>query len=546
MRSPLVYLTLTKLKNQIKALLKSPAKLIYGLFLIAMFALVIYSSSFMEEDGGPAVYRDFSEFAAILTLLYTVMFLVVFVNGSAGKASMFTMPDTSLLFPSPVSPRRVLFYGLIKQLGTSLLLGFFLLFQYSWVHQLYGITYGGLLLAVGGYAVSLFAAQLCAMAVYSRSSGKENASHWIKTAVYGSALLYVLAAAFTCRGSLSALLSGEGGLDGLLSEACAFFSDFPGLLFPVSGWISALFGGLLSGNLILAGTGGALLLILFAALVFLIATSKNNYYEDALQGAETAQSLVTAQKEGQFQETAPKHVRLGKIGLKKGWGASAIYYKHKVENRRSGVFCLSSMSLLFAVIIIAFSFFMQGLEDADDGILIGVFAMGTYMQLFSVALGRFNRELTKPYLYLLPEPPLKKLLYALLESLVSEGVEAVLIFIPVGLILHASPLDILGCIVARFSFGLLFTAGNVLVERVFGMVKSKGLILLFYFLSLLVLSIPGIVLGISLSILFGLLPGLSLGFLPAFLGMAVPNALLSLLVLFLCRNLLQYADLTNR
>ena len=36
---------------------------------------------------------------------------------------------------------------------------------------------------------------------------------------------------------------------------------------------------------------------------------------------------------------------------------------------------------------------------------MGILAMSTYMQLFSVALGRFNRELIKPYIYLIPSRP---------------------------------------------------------------------------------------------------------------------------------------------
>ena len=39
MKSPLVYLTVTKLKNQLIAVVKSPAKLIYAVILVALFAI---------------------------------------------------------------------------------------------------------------------------------------------------------------------------------------------------------------------------------------------------------------------------------------------------------------------------------------------------------------------------------------------------------------------------------------------------------------------------------------------------------------------------
>ena len=278
-----------------------------------------------------------------------------------------------------------------------------------------------------------------------------------------------------------------------------------------------------------------LLLALFGLLLGLVLTCKNNYYEDVLETAETAQSAVTAQKEGQLNEVVPKHVKVGKTGLNKGWGASALYYKHRVENRRSGVFFLSNMALIFDAIIIACAFFMK------DAGLAGVLAMSTYMQLFTVALGRFNRELIKPYIYLLPEPPLKKLLYAIKESLISDALEAVVLFVILGFILEASPVAMAFCVLARISFSLLFTAGNVVVERVFGMVSSKTLIFLFYFLVLIVMALPGIAACVAVSIL---LP--ALGVAGALLALAAVNAAIAVLALWLCRNLLQYAELNSR
>ena len=534
MRSPLVYLTLTKFKNQIKSIFKSPSKLIYGVFLIAILALTAFSGE-KSFSGEP---RALSELTALLSLFYTVMFLMVFLNGSSTNTPMFTLSDVTLLFPAPLRPNRVLFYGLFRQLGVSLLLGFFLLFQYSWLHTLYGISYSGLLLIIAGYALTLFLAQLAAMAVYTRTSGKENAGRTVHLLVYGAAALYVFSAVFACREPLIAMLNGSKDYTALLSAGANFFSTLPGLLFPVSGWAAGIAGGILTGNISLCLLLLALTLVFAAALVLLIVKSKNNFYEDVLQTAETAQSAITAQKEGQLNEAVPKKVRVGRIGLGKGRGASAIYYKHAVENRRSGIFFLSNISLIFVICIIAVSFFMREFEEAA---IISVFSMGTYMQIFSTALGRFNRELMKPYLYLIPEPPLKKLLYAIKESLWNDALEAVIIFVPVAFIINASPLDTAFCILARISFSLLFTAGNVLVERVFGMVSSKVLIMFFYFLALLLMAVPGIVLGAVLMTIAPL-PG----FLGLFLGIIALNIPVSLLVLYLCRNLLQYAELNNR
>ncbi len=69
MKSPLIYLTAVKLKNQLIGVVKSPAKLIYALFLVAIFALSAFSGNSMETGE----FRDFSELVShhdLVLLLY--------------------------------------------------------------------------------------------------------------------------------------------------------------------------------------------------------------------------------------------------------------------------------------------------------------------------------------------------------------------------------------------------------------------------------------------------------------------------------------------
>lgn len=531
MKSPLVYITVRKLKNQLIGVVKSPAKLIYAVLLVALFAFTAFSGGAYDMEE----FRNPQELVAIMTLFYTMMFLMVFASGSSSSNSpMFTLSDVTLLFPAPLSSNKILVYGLVRQLGLSLVLGFFILFQYSWMHGAYGVEPVHLVLIILGYGLTLFFAQLASMASYVRTSGWEKAGKIVRYCVFGAAALYGVWAVLACREELFSLANG-GSYEPLLEKGAAFFATLPGLLFPASGWAAGLIGGIFTADWLQVAVCGGLLAALLALLLGLILTCKNNYYEDVLATAETAQSAVTAQKEGQLNEVVPKNVKVGKTGLGKGWGASALYYKHRVENRRSGVFLFSNMSLLFAGIIIVVSFFMR------DAGLVGILAFSTYMQLFTVALGRFNRELIKPYIYLIPEPPLKKLLYALKESLLTDALEAVLIFVIVGCILGSPPVTVVFCIVTRISFALLFTAGNVLVERVFGMVQSKTLIFLFYFLCLFLMTLPGIGACLAAVVLF---PAFEV--VAALLAMSFVNVLIAVLVLWLCRNLLQYAELNSR
>lgn len=547
MKSPLVYLTVVKLKNQIKEAVKHPAKLIYVIFLAAMLVLTIIG-------GGEAdmKLRPLSELTAIMVLFYSMMFLITFMNGlngGAGNYPMFTLSDVSMLFPSPLKPNKVLFYGLTRQLGLSLLLGFFLLFQYTWLHAAYGLEYVHLVMIVVGYALCLFLGQVCAMAAYTRTSGNENAQRIVRYFVYAITIGFVAWLLYSCAPSLMASVgaSGEELLSAGIFEAVEKGADFLsviGIFFPVSGWSAGVIGGVFTRDYTTVGICALLMAAAFTIALLLVIKNKNNYYEDVLQTAEVAQSAITAKKDGQPAEVTPKKVRMGKTGLGKGSGSNAMFYKHLVENRRSGVFLFSKMTIIFMIITIGcsvmYSFMFN--EDGDNtAALVAVFAMSTYMQLFSESMGRFSWEISKPYIYLIPEPPFKKLLWATAETLVADCVEAVCLFVPVGLIIGLGPLETALCIIARISFALLFTSGNMMVERIFGTVRSKGLILFFYIISLMILAVPGVILGVVL-LSTELVPG-AVGML---LGMIAANAPVAMLVMFLCRNVLQYTEINGR
>lgn len=525
MKRPLAYLLLTRLKNQFLALIRSPGKLIYVLFLIAMLVLVIMTGGQQPDDLQNR--RETGELFAGLFALFLIMFVLLAKRGFDTGASLFNLADVNLVFTAPFRSQAVLVFGLIQQMGTSLLLGLFLVFQYSWLRQLYGIAPGTLLLILLGYALTVFLGQLTAMLLYSIISSNEKWTSLLKVIFYGIIGLYAGWAA------VRLLTAGDG-----LPEAIQILGQHRlTQLFPVAGWVSALIAGAVTAAPALVLKGSLLCTTYLALLVALLLVSRTDFYEDVLQTSETNFSTLTAQKEGRIMEAAPRRVRLGKVGLGRGEGAAAFYYKHKIENRRSRVLIVNLQSLVFIIIVLVMAFFMQGIG------IIGIFAFSTYIQLFSTSLGRLNKELTRPYIYLIPAPSVHKLLQSVRERVPAAISEALLLFIPLALMLKLDLPDILGCIIARFTFTFLFTAGNILVERVFGAMTSKTLVFMFYFAALLLMALPGILLASLLAAL-----GLQLvsATLTSLLAVSLANTLVALLVFYLCRNMLQYAELNNR
>lgn len=516
--SALTYLTLTRLKNAVRDLLRKPGRLIYVVFLLLLLLFSLQGTQ--EGAAADAVFRDPRELVGLATGLFLFLFLFTVWNGFSKGGAIFSLSDVNLIFPSPLHRTRALFYALFRQISTTLLLGLFLFYQYGWLYHLYGISTGTMVLLFLHYVLAVFLGEITAMTIYSFTSSHPWGQRLLKAVLLlalGALLLWVLWGVWQ---------HPENRLEGLVSAGLSL----PVRLFPVGGWLGWAF----SASLGLGSwwPGLALCLGFFLLLLFLLTHFEQDWYEDVLRTAELAQSAITARKEGSL-DAVPGKVRVGHTGLKRGWGASAFYYKHRIENRRSGVLLLSPVALVFAGILIAFSFFLR-----EAGIL-PVFFFAVYLQLFSAGGSRINRELSKPFLYLVPEPPFAKLLHCLRELLPSALLEAVVTFVPVGLILGIGPAGILICVFARISYAFLFQSGGLLVER-FWSGASKALVFFLYFLILILLTLPGILLALALVLGLGLPGGTLTGLLVAGLG----NLPVALLLLYLLRNMLEYAEYT--
>nr|WP_122012706.1 putative ABC exporter domain-containing protein [Maliibacterium massiliense] len=521
----LLYLFGTTLKNSFKQMLKSPAKLIGMLFMVLMVVLMVVAGSAGERPVQEL--RPSAELYAMVLLLYLCVFVMGIMRGLTSGATFYGMCDVNILFATPIAPRRILFYGLLRQMGTSLLVGFFLIFQYAWLHMTYGLSFGGLMAVLVGYGVVMFSAQLTAMAIYSFSSGNECRQKVIRGVIYAGVVLLA--------GAILAQVLGKGDmLAAAVTAADALWLKF----LPVAGWMQAMVVGILSNEMHLVLLGVALCVSYTAVIVVAMTRARTDFYEDVLQATEVSYSAITAAKEGKMKEAVPTRVKLGKLGINGGFGASAFYHKHKLENRRARVFILDNMSLLYVAMGIVFAFFMRN----SHGALWTIFFFTVYLQMFTTAMGRWARELIRPFIYMTPEPAFKKLVMICLENIEKIAVEAVVLYIPVALILQVQPMDVLACIIARIGFGILFMAGNILAERVLGSLSSRGMIMGLYFLILLALMAPGIIAGVLLMMFvppqFAMLACLGV--------ITLWNIGASALITFLCRNILDYAELNNR
>ena len=527
MNTALTWLLLTRIKNGIRRFVRKPSRLILAQVVIALIGFTIFAGHM--DDAENNVYRDIRELAAIALVFYLFIFIMTAYNGYTKGTSLFSMPDVNLLFPSPLRQQSVLFYGLVQQLGTSLLVGFFLLFQYTTLHTTYGISYAGLLWLLLGYGLTLFCGQLTAMTLYIATAGSESRRRTAKIVFY--TVLGILAAAI--------LLYLFARKDALLETAVSLAVG-PMAWFPVAGWLAHMVRGCLTGQLLdillpLAATG-----LFVSLLIYWLVHSKADYYEDVLGITEQKFKTMQAAKSGRVTEQPGKVRRRGGT-LNRGEGASAIYYKHLLENRRATPLILEPSGFIFIAGAIVFTLFIRNIADPDPGgTLLGCFIFCVYMRIFGVFLGRLPKELLRCYIYLIPESAFKKLFWALAESLPKFALNALLMYLPVALLCGVTVPEAIICVFAGFSFDCLFLAGYLLVERLFATVTSKVISMLLFFFMLIFLAVPGIVAAVILRT-----AGVTL-ISPTFtmlLALTIVNIPVSLLAVFLSRNMLDTAEM---
>lgn len=518
--SSLVYLLLRKLKNRLREIIRRPSELITLIVFLGLIAVTFVSGN---RSGIPAGTRNVEEFYAIVLALYAFEFVMIVKNGFLNGASMFSMADVNILFTSPKKPQTLLTFGLFSQLGRSLMLGVFILYQYSWVHDTYGVSFAVLLAVLVGYAATAFLSQMLAMLIYSLTSSDDKKCRAAKVVFYGVVLAF-----FAALGIMSYTGGKEQLLSAVVQNANSVFMRF----FPVAGFVEY---GVVSA--VTADYRGLLIslccFVLCVAIFYLLVSRlKSDYYEDVLKATEVSFSAITARKEGKASETAPRNVKTGKTGFSKGEGSSAIAEKHKIENRRARVFVLDMMSLVFAVITLGFAFIVKDATYA--------FVMNIYFSVFTVGSGRWAKELLLPYVYLIPEPPFKKLLNMLKEQLPSSIAEAVVTFLPLYFILKTPLFTVFGFIIAKISFNVLFVGVNLVLQRFFGNGGNKALLIFLYFLLALAFSVPGIAVGVGLGMIFPIFEGI------IFFAMAVVNVIIGAIIIFCSRNILTTSEYNNK
>lgn len=490
----IIYMLRKTVKNGIIDILHHPLQLIVYLF-IALTTVSGIVIALTRNIGYEQSHSDFRILqGAYLMILYFIS-VPIMLKGTNASTTFFKMSDVANVFTAPISEKRILVYGVGRQMATILMLLVCFISYGAIAVQYFSLTIWDAVLLLLGIGVMLFEVQMVTVLIFCVCNGRPARIRMMKYAIYFIIIIPIAIA-------LIQLFARGFVYENLLSAVSLPYLNY----IPIIGWTSGMFMGIIMGSTANVWIYASLLLLfaVFAILIFVY--SKADYYEDVLQKTESVYEFRNAIKNGNVSDknmmNSRKKVKIGRTGINKGSGASVFFYKQLREmSRRSRIPFININTAVLTAFIIIIGFALRTFENSKitASMTLTITAiLSCYIQFFFTVSDDWIKELQKPYIFMVPASPVKKLIMSCATSVIKPFIDGVIAFAIGGTLFSASPIDILACIAVYFSCGLVYTSLNVLVQRFMGKTGNRGVLMVVYMLLLFVALTPGIVVSATL------------------------------------------------
>ena len=225
-----------------------------------------------------------------------------------------------------------------------------------------------------------------------------------------------------------------------------------------------------------------------------------------------------------------RKIKSGNIGR----GASAIFYRHLLEYKKSGIPFIDKLTfiMLGAGVISRYIF---------PGASMNTIMYFTIYMLFLFSFqGKWGQELSKPFIYLIPYSSMSKLFYATLADLIKYTIDGLVLFTLAGIIFKSGVTIAILCALTYASFGAIYTYGDVLSRRMLGATHSKNLEIFMKMGITFLIVLPGIITFVILSLTSG---GNSPMLYISYIVVICYNILASFLIMLLSRGIFGVLEL---
>lgn len=430
------YLYRRTLANRIKMAMHKPVTYFYIALVLIYMTFVPNSLKILTEQGGIDTPGGM---AGVLTVFAFWVIPGSLIAYAKRKGLVYRNSDIHFMFPSPVSPKRVLLYAHLKALPMQMLINLLI------------IVCGAVLFHIPGWKLVIYfffsmvvenvLEGSIMLLLYGTEKLEEKQRRWFIRAAYGLVgILVIIGFGFYFREGMS------------FQTVVHFLHSDAVQLVPVIGWyiavIHLLFTGATTVNII--GTALYLCLLLAAVTAALRMKCTGAYYEDAIRFAEDYEELLANRRQGGTGVRLGKKQKFGKASVQwRGKGAKAIFYRQLLEYKKNRffIFDISTAFALAAGIIIPWLYVREGGFGELSPIVIP--AVSAYLIfIFTTLNGKWAKELKSPYTYMLPDSAFSKLVNATAIQLIQGLINGLLITAPGAIVMEMHPLTALLCVLA--------------------------------------------------------------------------------------------------
>lgn len=454
--------------------------------------------------------------AATMILLLVVVLWGIY-GGSKKGSDFFLMADANILFAAPLKAQTVLMFRLSFQMLALLFFTFYLIFQVPSMKLILGLDNFAIVAIFLAWGMLLFMSKLMSVFTYTLTATYEHLKKYVVPFVFAVGLLVVAA---------TGAVYISTGNDYMATLRLTYGADWSNYI-PVFGWYKAMVMNAINGHVFASLGYMALNLVFLIVLVWGIWHIKADFYEDALAGAQKRDDMTKAALEGRninkdkkqsAKRTQKLEHKVRKSYELKGWGASVFLHKSILNRRRFSKFGFVTNTLLLYLAIGGLgAAFMAYKTDLREISVVGlIMALTLFFRNFGNPI---EIESSHNWLFLVPEDPYKKVLYAILAG----SVDCVLDLLPgivvATVILRGNPLMALLWLATLVSMDFMFSCFGLLLQAILpssamDVVKSMLQMMLRAFIIVVIaiaFAIGTVLQGLALGAVFCMFTSLAVG-----------------------------------
>lgn len=462
--SALTFLVTKQCRNTLREKIRHPQFWIGVLIVLAYFALYIYQE--ISHTGTSGVLSDpIPKFKGGATIVFLITAFVGLSIGLNRGSSFFKASDINYLFVSPLSPQKILLYGLLKKCLSGILATLILLMQLTNLRFYFGLGIRELLLVMAAWFLLSLSLSVVSLSVYSVTSISGVTRRISQAALY-------LASGTIILGIVVALWKSGTPF----SDTITFFNEKHLRYIPLGGWACGFLCEAMDGNTVPALIYAGLLVFLPLLGLFFVFRNRSGYYEDVLTsiGKGYGNALYHNSSDVIVKDQS-KRRRSHLVGRRRG--EAVLFQRQMTEQKRSLTVLFDKGTLGMVALAVVLGSFLQSLDRKGMYPFIMEIlsvAILCYAMIFTIPMGKFVDELNKPFIYLMPGSSVRKLYYASTAPMIKAFVEGILCFVIVSLFARLHPAFVLCGALFYASAALLFYASYLASLNTMGLRNSRG------------------------------------------------------------------------